>query len=372
MDNVKERILMFAVNEYNNYLLYGKKTLDALQHLIIKRGLTRNDIKRFQIGYAPPNQRFILKKLLEAGYLQKDIEDSGLLKKGELKDKFGGYVILPNIIQGQVVHITGRYVGKQNEEKHKHLNGSIHYLYNMGSFDDSVQQVIIVESPLDAIILSSQLNLPNILANYGATTKSKRLYEPLKAKKIYIVFDDDDAGEREALNLSNFLWKNFRNNCLIVKLSLDEIDKDITDFFLATRHTFKEQLKPMFQNAINYNTTEHYRLSVQSEEKPTKREPVKYNKETLDKKALAKSYPMLNILAHYFPGLPKKLSHGNQIPCPFHEETKPSFTVYEKDNRFFCFGCGIKGDTIDLVKRLESKLGRQINFNQAMDIILSL
>jgi len=30
--------------------------------------------------------------------------------------------------------------------------------------------------------------------------------------------------------------------------------------------------------------------------------------------------------------------------CPFHEETRPSFTVYPEDNYFICFGCGEKGN----------------------------
>jgi len=38
-------------------------------------------------------------------------------------------------------------------------------------------------------------------------------------------------------------------------------------------------------------------------------------------------------------------------PCPFHDETYPSFYVF-KDQRFKCFGCGEHGDAIDFVKKL--------------------
>ncbi|WP_164504161.1 DUF7146 domain-containing protein [Granulibacter bethesdensis] len=34
--------------------------------------------------------------------------------------------------------------------------------------------------------------------------------------------------------------------------------------------------------------------------------------------------------------------------CPFHDETNPSFAVY--DNGFFCFGCGAKGDAITWIQ----------------------
>ncbi len=35
--------------------------------------------------------------------------------------------------------------------------------------------------------------------------------------------------------------------------------------------------------------------------------------------------------------------------CPFHEEKHPSFTMYTKDNKYYCFGCNAQGDTINLV-----------------------
>ncbi len=40
--------------------------------------------------------------------------------------------------------------------------------------------------------------------------------------------------------------------------------------------------------------------------------------------------------------------------CPFHSEKTPSFTVYTKDNSFFCFGCGAGGDAITFLKRIEN------------------
>ena len=39
--------------------------------------------------------------------------------------------------------------------------------------------------------------------------------------------------------------------------------------------------------------------------------------------------------------------------CPFHEESAPSFTVYEDSSRFYCFGCGSGGDVLDFVQRTE-------------------
>lgn len=45
-----------------------------------------------------------------------------------------------------------------------------------------------------------------------------------------------------------------------------------------------------------------------------------------------------------------KLNHNNMACCPFHNDRHPSLKLNE--NYFFCFGCGAKGDVIDLVARL--------------------
>ncbi|MBQ2793152.1 MAG: DNA primase [Clostridia bacterium] len=40
--------------------------------------------------------------------------------------------------------------------------------------------------------------------------------------------------------------------------------------------------------------------------------------------------------------------------CPFHSEKTPSFTVYPADNSFYCFGCGVGGDAISFVMKMEN------------------
>ncbi len=42
-----------------------------------------------------------------------------------------------------------------------------------------------------------------------------------------------------------------------------------------------------------------------------------------------------------------------QGPCPFHEEERGSFTVYQDSQRWHCFGCGLGGDALDFIQRLE-------------------
>lgn len=40
--------------------------------------------------------------------------------------------------------------------------------------------------------------------------------------------------------------------------------------------------------------------------------------------------------------------------CPLHNEKTPSFTVYPENGSFYCFGCGVGGDVITFVRRMEN------------------
>ena len=40
--------------------------------------------------------------------------------------------------------------------------------------------------------------------------------------------------------------------------------------------------------------------------------------------------------------------------CPFHSEKTPSFTVFPSDGSFYCFGCGVGGNAITFVRRIEN------------------
>ena len=56
--------------------------------------------------------------------------------------------------------------------------------------------------------------------------------------------------------------------------------------------------------------------------------------------------PVKQAAEHY--GL--KANHNGMACCPFHHDRHPSLKLNE--DYFFCFGCGAKGDVIDLVARL--------------------
>lgn len=56
--------------------------------------------------------------------------------------------------------------------------------------------------------------------------------------------------------------------------------------------------------------------------------------------------------------------HGNRwvAPCPFHQETKPSFSVNEEEGFFHCFGCQASGDIFDFYARVNG-----LEFREALE-----
>ena len=45
-----------------------------------------------------------------------------------------------------------------------------------------------------------------------------------------------------------------------------------------------------------------------------------------------------------------QVSRNGMVCCPFHNDRHPSMKLNER--YFYCFGCGVTGDVIDLVARL--------------------
>jgi hypothetical protein len=51
----------------------------------------------------------------------------------------------------------------------------------------------------------------------------------------------------------------------------------------------------------------------------------------------------------------KRSGNGMKGCCPFHEEKTPSFHVSDQKGIYKCFGCGLGGDAIDFVMRIDGK-----------------
>ncbi|MDO5537285.1 MAG: CHC2 zinc finger domain-containing protein, partial [Desulfovibrionaceae bacterium] len=51
--------------------------------------------------------------------------------------------------------------------------------------------------------------------------------------------------------------------------------------------------------------------------------------------------PIVDLINRFVPL--RQIGNRFVAPCPFHQETKPSFNV-TPDGRFYCFGCQKSGD----------------------------
>lgn len=63
----------------------------------------------------------------------------------------------------------------------------------------------------------------------------------------------------------------------------------------------------------------------------------------------AKEYPLDQLITQRL----QRAGRDFVCQCPFHEERTPSFHIYTKNNRYFCFGCGKYGDAITYVIEAE-------------------
>jgi len=62
---------------------------------------------------------------------------------------------------------------------------------------------------------------------------------------------------------------------------------------------------------------------------------------------LAKQHPIEDMYEFQYAGVNRM-----KTKCPFHEENTPSLVLFQDQNTYHCFGCGVGGDSIDFYMRL--------------------
>ena len=162
-------------SDYHHKFIFQNNS-SAIDYLK-KRGITKEAILEFQIGYVPDNSDFynnLLKKFNE-----KDILQTGLFYKNEKYNKFvnrfNSRIIFPirNIV-GDVIAFGGRII--QNKKTAKYINSPETEFYKKGrhifnldkakSVPNKNQEVIIVEGYMDVISIYSS-GIKNVVSNSG-------------------------------------------------------------------------------------------------------------------------------------------------------------------------------------------------------------
>jgi len=214
-----EKTKIFEINDlaarlYHKILTDHPKA-EAARKYLAQRGISKDSIKFWQLGYAPKSWDLLIKILAKKGFSDKEIYKAGLLvlgEKGKYWDRFRGRIMFPiSNISGQVVAFTGRVleddlpVGRQAQKPAKYINSAESPIYIKGktiyALDKARAEIraknfsLLVEGQMD-VIAAHGAGFKNVVAVSGTALTSDQLkilarYSP----NIIFSFDSDLAGK---------------------------------------------------------------------------------------------------------------------------------------------------------------------------------
>ena len=206
----------------HHHKLFFENNSSAMDYLK-KRGISKEAISQFQIGFVPENSDYynhLLKKFNEQEILQ-----TGLFYKNEKYNKFvnrfHSRIIFPirNIV-GDVVAFGGRII--QNKKTAKYINSPETEFYKKGrhifnldkakSISNQNQEVIIVEGYMDVISIYSS-GIKNVVSNSGIALTENQINLIWKFFSYPIVcLDGASSGQKAALRIAENLLPYIKEN----------------------------------------------------------------------------------------------------------------------------------------------------------------
>ena len=194
-----------AAKFFRDNLLDQNIGFEAMNYLAGQRRLSPAIIKRFGLGFAPNNFFALTNHMRSLGFTEQELIDGflcGKSQKGNLYDYFRNRVIFPIIdVTGNVIAFGGRVM---DDSKPKYLNSSdtpgfkksknlfaLNYAKNHCS-----EQLILCEGYMDVIALHSA-GVENAVATLGTALTAEQARMITKyTKKVILLYDSDDAGQR--------------------------------------------------------------------------------------------------------------------------------------------------------------------------------
>lgn len=174
------------------------------------RGLKKETIEAFQIGYAP-ELGFVLRDKLKAKFSDDDLRASGLFTwksetdAGTIYSRFRNRIMFPIANEhGKVIAFTGRTLSTDEKAGPKYLNSpetaiysKSRVLYNLDKARDAIRALkyaILVEGQMDCISVYSA-GFHNVLASSGTAFSETQVRLLARfSKDIVVNFDPDTAG----------------------------------------------------------------------------------------------------------------------------------------------------------------------------------
>ncbi len=207
-------IMEFTTKIFQNNL-NSKEGVKAKEYLL-KRNITDDIIKEFQIGFALDNKTYLYNVLKKKNYDINKLDDLGLISKDgiDAHDKFINRIMIPlTNLDGSTVGFTGRifngedlakYINTKETAIYKKGNLLFNY-YNAKKYIRESKSAILVEGNMDAIRMYSS-GFKNTLALMG-TAITKEQVEILKKLRVPIILmlDNDAAGELATINVGDLL-----------------------------------------------------------------------------------------------------------------------------------------------------------------------
>jgi DNA primase len=205
--------------EYSDYFykeLFNPNNKEALDYLK-KRGLEKNTIEEFKLGYVPWKNNFyedLLKK-----YSEEDINLTGLYykhdKSGKYIDRFNSRIIFPvNNVTGDPIAFGGRII--KESKLAKYINSPETEFYKKGNMifnldkakncRSETNEVIIVEGYMDVVSVYST-GIKNVIANSGTALTDRQINIIWKFfSNPIICLDGDQSGQNAASRIAEKLF----------------------------------------------------------------------------------------------------------------------------------------------------------------------
>jgi DNA primase len=206
-----------AFDLYHRVLLDGREGEDARTYLA-ERGIEREMIEAFGIGYAPRYADFLLRRLAR-GASPELLVEAGLAVKddrGQVRDRFRGRVTFPvHDLSGRAVGIGARVLPGDRDDGPKYLNSpetpiyrKAEVLYNLNRAKQAVAktgQIVIVEGYTDVIALV-RAGIETAVATCGTALGEGHFKLASRfAQRMILAFDSDEAGARAAERAYTYL-----------------------------------------------------------------------------------------------------------------------------------------------------------------------
>lgn len=197
-------VLSEAATFYNFYLtntLEGKIGVEYLE----KRGLSLENIKRFNIGLSGDND-ILYKTLSNKQYLPLDMIEVGLLRSGSnYHDTFKNRIMFPiKDLEGNVVGFSGRKFLPNSENESKYINTSETILFKKGeilyNFSDCISDIksknnlYLFEGFMD-VIAAVRADIKNSVASMGTALTINQINAIKRVtNNVTLCFDSDGPG----------------------------------------------------------------------------------------------------------------------------------------------------------------------------------